>query len=377
MKNILLINSSKKPSQEVSELFKALKDRGYYIRLVSSNNKIIEDFKNDEFPVKKIYLGPKVDEKENVVIFFLLLPFLWLCHFFSLLYLKIKYKIDLLICFSWNERIIFTPLAKILKIKIVWVEKPGVEYDKALKITVKVLKLICYRVKIIVFTEATKKKLEELNFKKAEIVNISLGIKTDFHKHQENIFSNLAKAINLNSSRGCFTIGVITDLNKVYQMENIFRAIKICLNGFSNLRLIIIGEGKERRQLSWLVKQNGIESYVYLVGNQSYLGNWWESFDVYLASNKSPKITDFNMALKAMFTRLPIITFEGEGVEEVITDGKNGFLISPGEPEILAEKIIRLQQDDILKNKMGEKGRKLVEEHFAFSEQLERLKKEL
>ncbi|MCD4693893.1 glycosyltransferase [bacterium] len=377
MKNILLINSSKKPSQDVLGLFKALKEEGFSMHLISSNNKIIEEFKNDNFFVKKAYFGPKVNEKESAIIFYLLLPLLCFRHFFSLLYLKIKYKIDLLVCFSWNERIIFTPLAKILKMEVVWLEKPGVEYNKALKVTVKVLRLICSKVKIIVFTEATKKKLEELNFKKANIVNVSLGIKTDFHKHQENIFSNLARAIDLNSSKGCFTVGVISDLNRVYQMENIFRAIKICLNGFSNLRLIIIGEGKERKQLSWLAKQNGIESYVYLVGNQTYLGNWWESFDVYLASNRGPKITDSNMVLKAMFTRLPTITFHGEGVEEVLMDNKNGFLIPPGEPEILAEKIIRLQQDSDLKNKMGERGRKLVEDHFVFSEQLERLKKEL
>lgn len=377
MKKVLIINSSRQPSKTLKELFQSLDGKDYYLHLLSSNPDFLKSFSGENVSRQKVFLGPKINEKENVLIFLFLLPFLCLRRFFPLLFLKLKSDLKTVICFSWNERIIFTPLAKLLKLKIIWIEKPGINYKNNSKLAIKLLKSLQRAVKIIVFTQSTKEKLEKEIFPRAEIKNISLGIKTDFYEYQENIFSNLARAIDLSSQSQCFTVGVIIDLDKIHQMENVFRSLKICLNGFSNLRLVVIGEGKEKKQLSWLARQTGVEQYVYLVGSQSYLGRWWDSFDVYLVASLKPKLTDFNTVLKAMYARLPVITFEGEGVEDMVINEENGFLIPPNDYEVLAEKIIRLQQNPELKKYLGETGHNLVKKHFTFKEQLNRLKEEI
>jgi len=377
MTKILIINSSRQPSKTLKELFQSLEEKKYHLHLLSSNPDFLKDFSRENTTKQKVYLGPKINEKENIFIFLFLFPFLCLWRFFSLLFLKIKSDLKTIICFSWNERIIFTPLAKLLKLKIIWIEKPGISYKNNSKLAIKLLKSLQKGVKIIVFTKGTGEKLESEIFPKAEIKNISLGIKTDFYEYQENIFSNLARAIDLSAQGKCFTVGAIIDLDKIHQMENVFRSLKICLNGFSNLRLVVIGEGKEKKQLSWLARQTGVEQYVYLVGSQSYLGRWWESFDVYLVASLKPKLTDFNTVLKAMYARLPVITFEGEGVEDIVINEQNGFLIPKNDYEVLAEKIIQLQQKPELKKFLGENGHNLVKKHFTFQEQLTRLENEL
>lgn len=358
-------------------LFKGLADNGWNLHFLSTNPDLLEKFKNDNNFCARCFMGPRADEKDSFIFFYLLLPFICVRQFFRLLYLKKKNKIETVVCFSWNERIIFTLAGRALKLKVVWVEKPSINYKKSVKFTNKALKYLSRKVKIIVFTDSTKTKLAGLGFKNNNIENVYFGIKTDFYEYQENIFSNLARAIDLNSSKGCFTIGVVTDLNHINQIENIFRAIKICLNGFSNLRLIIIGDGKEKKRVSWLAKKSGVEKYVYLVGSQHYLGKWWETFDVYLISNINPKLHDFNTVLKAMYAYLPVITFSGEGLDDIVESKINGFVVPQGDYERLAEKIIKLQQNSDLKKTMGEKAHDLVEARFSFKEQLKRLEEHL
>ena len=50
-----------------------------------------------------------------------------------------------------------------------------------------------------------------------------------------------------------------------------------------NIQLIIIGEGEERKNLSWLAKKMEIDNLVWLVGEQEQLKKWLDSFDVFLA----------------------------------------------------------------------------------------------
>ena len=56
----------------------------------------------------------------------------------------------------------------------------------------------------------------------------------------------------------------------------------------------------------------------------------------------------------------------------MVTDGVTGFLVPPKEPERMAEAIIRILSDRDMAKRMGEAGRKRVEEKFS----LERMVKE-
>ncbi|UCE57932.1 MAG: glycosyltransferase, partial [Candidatus Bathyarchaeota archaeon] len=47
-------------------------------------------------------------------------------------------------------------------------------------------------------------------------------------------------------------------------------------------------------------------------------------------------------------------------------ENKNGFLVEPGDPEQLAQKIMTLLKDPELAEELGKCGRNLVEEKFAW-----------
>ena len=58
--------------------------------------------------------------------------------------------------------------------------------------------------------------------------------------------------------------------------------------------------------------------------------------------------------LEAQSFGLPIVSFACKcGPGDVITDGKNGFLVSVGNLPMLADRIMRLMEDEGLRKRMG------------------------
>ncbi|MEM4965089.1 MAG: glycosyltransferase, partial [Pyrobaculum sp.] len=49
-----------------------------------------------------------------------------------------------------------------------------------------------------------------------------------------------------------------------------------------------------------------------------------------------------------------------------VVEGHNGFLIEPGDYEQLAERLLRLIDDEKLRNAMGNNSRKLAVERFSW-----------
>jgi len=63
------------------------------------------------------------------------------------------------------------------------------------------------------------------------------------------------------------------------------------------------------------------------------------------------------------------------GIQEIIEDGVNGFLIKPGDIKALAENIEKLLIDPCLANQMRQSGYQIAREKFDIKKTIERLEK--
>ena len=61
----------------------------------------------------------------------------------------------------------------------------------------------------------------------------------------------------------------------------------------------------------------------------------------------------------------PVITSDVPGCRDAVKDGLTGFLISPKDPKVLAEKIEYLLENKDLLVKMGSEARKFAEKEFS------------
>lgn len=73
--------------------------------------------------------------------------------------------------------------------------------------------------------------------------------------------------------------------------------------------------------------------------------------------------------IEAMACGLPVIGAKTGGMPEIISDRHNGFLVQPGDPIILAQRIETILYDKALRKKFIEAGHKTVEEKFTAQKQ--------
>jgi len=95
-------------------------------------------------------------------------------------------------------------------------------------------------------------------------------------------------------------------------------------------------------------------------------------FDKYIESSilvLTSRCETFGLVLpEAMSCGLPVVSFSGYGPSEIITDGKDGFLIPNYDTDKFAEKLSLLMDDEDLRSEMGnaaiESSQKYDAEHI-------------
>lgn len=147
-------------------------------------------------------------------------------------------------------------------------------------------------------------------------------------------------------------------------VEVIIKAMKSILQNFSNVFLLIVGNddisedpeyGKKLRELTF---ECGIQSNVIFTGFRNDVPFILSQCNLMILPSLFGEGLPM-VILEAMSLGVPVIASKIEGVPEIIEDGVNGFLVSPGNVEQLSNKIIRVMSDPellrIVKNKAQKK----------------------
>jgi glycosyltransferase involved in cell wall biosynthesis len=104
-----------------------------------------------------------------------------------------------------------------------------------------------------------------------------------------------------------------------------------------NAAVCIIGEGEERPKLERLIAKLGLENKVFLLGRLPEASQYLLGFDAFVL----PSVKEgFPWSvLEAMSAKLPVIATSVGAVPEIIEDGVSGYIVKPGDPTQLAERI--------------------------------------
>ena len=86
------------------------------------------------------------------------------------------------------------------------------------------------------------------------------------------------------------------------------------------------------------------------------------------------------VVIEAMASGVPVVSTNVGGPAETIVEGETGYLVSPGRPDLLADRVLKLLADERLRSRMGQAGREWVRRNFSldryvagFSETMESL----
>ncbi len=169
-----------------------------------------------------------------------------------------------------------------------------------------------------------------------------------------------------------------------------FKGLNYAISAFSYasgrssipMQMIIVGDGRERRIIENKTKQLGLLNITF-VGKVPFpeVLKFYDLADVFLhmpihyfrrSHSFCHTETMGRSLLEANAAALPIVTTDIGGVSNVVTDGVNGFLVEEEDFRAAGEKLLLLQ-DSILREKMGEAGRSMVEEKYSLDKYFSKL----
>ena len=140
----------------------------------------------------------------------------------------------------------------------------------------------------------------------------------------------------------------------------LLRAIALVLQQ-QDVELYILGEGPEQTVIENLAATLGISSHVHLLGFQPNPYPYIAQADLFVLSSDHEGFG--NVLVEAMSLGVPVIATDCPyGPREILTGGKYGLLVPPGDEHALSEAILALLVDQDVRRQLAAKGRNRAED---------------
>jgi phosphatidylinositol alpha-1,6-mannosyltransferase len=134
---------------------------------------------------------------------------------------------------------------------------------------------------------------------------------------------------------------------------------------------VIVGAGPERARLERLAEEIGVARSVVFAGFVAAedLPAYYAACDVFVLCSRQVG-TDFegggNVSLEASASGRPVVVGRSGGTGEHVLHGETGLLVDPEDPAEVAAAVVALLDDRAQAERLGRRGRQLVEDCFVW-----------
>jgi glycosyltransferase involved in cell wall biosynthesis len=161
---------------------------------------------------------------------------------------------------------------------------------------------------------------------------------------------------------GSQIVGVVARLEPEKGHPTLLEAWPAVLRAVPDAYLRIVGEGSRRDALEALALDLRIAHRVVFTGRRDDVPAVTAALDV--AVLPSYREAQGLSILEALALSRPVVASNVGGIPEMITDGVNGLLVPPHDPDALAAAIIRLLRDHPFADTLGRAGHDMVHDRF-------------
>ena len=147
---------------------------------------------------------------------------------------------------------------------------------------------------------------------------------------------------------------------------------------YSNVKLILIGEGKLYEEIRELVKDRGMEGNVFFAGHRNEVQRLLAGSDLFVLTSNIEGVP--GVVLEAGMQSIPTLAINVGGVGEVVIANKTGVLLAEHNVTLFSNAAIALIQNDSLRKELGMNVYKFVMENYSLnscSDQFEKLYKQI
>jgi glycosyltransferase involved in cell wall biosynthesis len=169
---------------------------------------------------------------------------------------------------------------------------------------------------------------------------------------------------------------IITKIARLFKLkghDELIEAAAAIVPRCPMARFLFIGDGTWRERLLAKVRRLNLESKVVFTGlvPPSQIPALIGVSDVVVHLSRREGLP--RALPQAMAAAKPIVAYDCDGAAEVCLDQTTGFLIPPGDQNLLQQRLLELVTDPPLRQRMGEHGRRLATQLFAVETMVEAL----
>jgi glycosyltransferase involved in cell wall biosynthesis len=158
-------------------------------------------------------------------------------------------------------------------------------------------------------------------------------------------------------------VGVVGSLYPVKGHKYLLAAIPHVLNAHPRTKFLIVGRGDVETSLKDAVKRTGLEKQVRFLGFREDVATLLSLMDIFVLPSLSEGLSI--ALLEAMAAGKPVVATNVGGNPELVVDGETGYSVPPRDADALATKLRSLLVDKCRAKKLGENGRKRVQQKFS------------
>lgn len=332
-------------------LVERLRDRHDFY-LLSTCSVLLPEFKKRQWSAKTAWAGTEPVTLNALLWFFVTAPAIWFNLFRLLIIYKIRHHIDTLFCLSLTEKVLLTPWARLLGMKVIWMEHLQIERWLTANPWRFFYILWSRLATVVTVVEAVKEQLMQLGVPNHNIAVIYNAV---------DVKAFTPSPSNINELNNRFRILFIGRLATEKGIDDLLHAIAQIRPTLPQARLTLVGEGSWQNDLEALARELDIADIVEFVGFQENIPQWIKQCDV-LVLPSTRRETFGIVMIEAFATAKPVIATTTGGLTEIVD--RYGWLVPPQRPTALAEALLDVYANYQLALYKASSGRVRVLELF-------------
>lgn len=193
------------------------------------------------------------------------------------------------------------------------------------------------------------------------VVPNAVDVKLFSKKEDSQIIKNLSN--DLGKKEGDTFIITTSRLVVKNAIEDVVSALALLPR---SVKFLILGQGYEEENLKLQVKNLKLENRVNFLGYIPHrdMPKYLHMSDIYIRPSLSEGLG--NSFLEAMAAGIPIIGTPVGGILDFLFDGETGLFCEVKNPKSIADQVLKLMNDKVLRDKLINNGKALVEQHYRW-----------
>lgn len=160
-------------------------------------------------------------------------------------------------------------------------------------------------------------------------------------------------------------------------VDRALRALPEVLREEPKVRLFVVGDGPERKDLEELARRLGVADAVRFLGAQprEELYKYFNTGDIFISV--SDRTNGGNPTVEAMYCGRPVVVLNTGGTKKLVQDGETGLVVGEDQLDDLSATILRLVRDPALRKKLGDAARRWVTPQVPTTAERQRMEVEV